>query len=104
MFGGPKDNLECEPWDLPCTLQEQYGTSGVQTSPIASSYPYMAGMPKSELTAANIAEMEYIIYLKYSIDLWERGVEGQLTTTTQRQSFHELGSQIMGKEGFNDFY
>ena len=50
MFGGPVGVTECDPWDLPCTLLDQYGN----TNSAATEYPYMAAMPKSTLTSAEL--------------------------------------------------
>ena len=36
----------------------------------------MYNMPKSTLKVEEIAKTEYIIYLKYDLDLWTRGLNG----------------------------
>ena len=64
----------------------------------------MAGMPRSTLTVDEIAQQEYIIYLKYDLPLWQSGLAGQPLSESRRRSFHNLGSLVMGAEGFNSLY
>ena len=74
MFGGPQGLNECFPWDLSCTLKDFYGE---KTSALTDEYPYMSGMPKSTLTSEELARTDYIIFLKYDLSLWQRGLNGQ---------------------------
>jgi len=64
----------------------------------------MRGMPKSTLSLEEVARLEYIIYLKYDLNQWQKGLEGQPLSVTSRNSFHQLGLLAMGAEGFNDLY
>ena len=94
--------LECFPWDLPCTLKDVYGE---KTSALTDEYPFTSGMPKSTLTSEELAKTDYIIFLKYDLSLWHRGLNGQsIIGLQQRTSFHTLGYLVMGAEGFNDLY
>ena len=99
MFGGPIIT-DCAPWDLPCTLDDQFGNQ----SSVTRVYAWMKGMPKSRLTKDDLAFQEYIIYLKYDLDLWRRGLSGGSLTSSERAYFYKLGSLAMGSEGFNDLY
>ena len=36
----------------------------------------MTAMPKSSLTKEELKQQEYIILLKYDLDLWKRGLSG----------------------------
>ena len=47
IFGGIK-RIECKPWDLDCTLYDQFGTPEFQ--PELAKYPLIKGMPKTTLT------------------------------------------------------
>lgn len=94
--------LECFPWDLSCTLKDVYGE---KTSALTDEYPFMSGMPKSTLTSEELSKTDYIIFLKYDLSLWHRGLNGQsIIGLQQRTSFHTLGYLVMGAEGFNDLY
>ena len=61
-------------------------------------------MPKSTITKDDLAFQEYIIYLKYDLELWKRGLSGATLTTRERAYFYKLGGLAMGSEGFNDLY
>ena len=61
-------------------------------------------MPKSTLGIADLDKLEYVIYLKNDLGVWRSGLEGTTLSTTDRDTFHALGTQVMGDEGFNDFY
>ena len=62
-------------------------------------------MPKSTLTLVELGKTEYIVYLKYDLNLWTRGLTGKsLIGIQQLTSFHTLGYLVMGAEGFNDLY
>ena len=100
MFGGPKGLIECAPWDLQCTLIDQFG----DTSAVSDKFPFMAAMPKSSLSIEELQQQEYIIMLKYDLDLWKRGLDGQELDDEQREAFHQIGSLVFGPEGFNDLY
>ena len=64
----------------------------------------MTAMPKSSLTKEELKQQEYIILLKYDLDLWKRGLSGAQLEDEDRDSFHFLGSLVFGPEGFNDLY
>ena len=64
----------------------------------------MAAMPKSSLTKEELKQQEYIILLKYDLDLWKKGLSGAQLNDLDRDSFHSLGSLVFGPEGFNDLY
>ena len=40
----------------------------------------MKSLPKSTITKDDLAFQEYIIYLKYDLDLWQRGLRGETLT------------------------
>lgn len=64
----------------------------------------MKDMPKSTLTNEDLVMQEYIILLKYDLELWQKGFSGQSLSQKDRELFHELGSLVFGSEGFNDLY
>ena len=99
MFGGPIIT-ECAPWDLSCTLNDQFGNQ----SSVTRVYPWMKNLPKSTITKDDLAFQEYIIYLKYDLDLWQRGLRGESLTQREKAYFYKLGTLAMGSEGFNDLY
>lgn len=65
----------------------------------------MSNMPKSTLTEDELKLTDYIILLKYDLQLWIKGLQGQTITSQQaRTSFYTLGYLVMGPEGFNDLF
>ena len=72
---------------------------------MSEKFPFMIGMPKSTLTVEELELVEYVIRLKYDVDLWRRAMAGEtLDSLTDRQSFYELGVLVFGQEGFNDLW
>jgi len=44
----------------------------------------MSAMPKSTLSSDEVTFMEYIVYLKYDINLWRKGLSGQSLNREER--------------------
>ena len=64
----------------------------------------MSAMPKSTLSIDEVTFMEYIVYLKYDINLWRKSLSGQSLNREERNSFYALSTKVMTNEGLNDLY
>ena len=64
----------------------------------------MSAMPKSTLSIDEVTFMEYIVYLKYDINLWRKGLSGQSLNREERNLFYALSTKVITNEGLNDLY
>ena len=64
----------------------------------------MSAMPKSTLSIDEVTFLEYIVYLKYDINLWRKGLSGKSLTLEERKFFYALSTNVMTNEGLNDLY
>lgn len=102
IFGGPR-NTECLPWDLLCTLNDQFGEAG-EAGNGEGEHPLLLGMPKSSLTSQELAQLDSFVSIVYG-DYWQKGLfSSDEMTVTERNSFYALGSKLLTVEGFSAFY
>ena len=102
MWGEPKTQ-DCKPYNLTCTLFDQL--DNIDLSAERQKRPLLRYMPQSSLTIEESDELDELTELLYK-NLWFTGTRKSeyLLSDKERNDFYELGSQIMGPKGFNEFY
>jgi hypothetical protein len=102
MWGEPKTQ-DCKPYNITCTLFDQL--DNVDLSAERNSRPLLRNMPQSSLTLDESDELDELTELLYK-NLWYEGTRKAeyLLSDRERNEFWNLGSEIMGPKGFNEFY